>query len=120
MTSNAQKLYTEARQTCMDLGMKPDLKSARRVVKTGGNAIKCTKNYQSRRDFTKIEDKPYTNEFGEQEAFGSICRRNLSYAEDFVAKNLKKFQGGVQNMTDASMLVLEYQRKEINRLKKNN
>jgi hypothetical protein len=117
MTTNAQKLYTEAKQTCLNLGIEPTFKSTRRLVKTGGSAIKNAKNYFSRRDVTQIKDKPYTNEFGDQEPFGSICERNLSYAEDFVAKNMKKFQGGVQNMTDASMLVMQYQRKEIDRLK---
>jgi len=120
MSNNAQKLYTEARNTCMDLGMKPTFKSTRRLVKTGGVAIKSTKNYFNRREVMNIEEKPYTNEFGEQEAFGSICERNLQYAEEFVAKNLKKFQGGLVNMSEASDLVLKYQRMEIDRLKGDN
>lgn len=120
MTNNAQKLYTEARQTCMDIGIKPTFKSTRRLVKTGGSTIRSTKNYFNRREVTSIEDKPYTNEFGEQEAFGGICQRNLTYAEQFVAKNLKKGQGLVTNMTEASALVMKYQRKEIDRLKNGN
>jgi len=120
MASNAQKLYTEARQTCMDIGIKPTFKSTRRLVKTGGVACKGMKNYYNRREVTNIEQKPYTNEFGEQEAFGSICQRNLDYAEEFVAKNVKKFQGGLNNMTEASNLVMKYQRMEIDRLKGDN
>lgn len=120
MATNAQKLYTEARQTCMDLGMKPTFKSTRRLVKSGGSAIRGTKNYFNRREVMDIETKPYTNEFGEQEEFGSICRRNLEYAGQFVSKNMKKGQGIVTNMTEASDLVMKYQRKEIERLKGGN
>jgi hypothetical protein len=74
------------------------------------------KNYYNRRDITDIEQKPYTNEFGEQEAFGSICDRNLEYAEDFVNKNMKKFQGGVKNMTEASLYIIHMQRQQIQKL----
>jgi len=120
MATNAQKLYTEARQTCMDIGIKPTFKSTRRLVKSGGTAIRSTKNYFDRRDVTNIENKPYTNEFGEQEAFGSICQRNLDYAEEFVTKNMRKGQGLVRNMTEASNLIIKYQRMEIDRLKGDN
>jgi len=120
MATNAQKLYNEARQTCMDIGIKPTFKSTRRLVKTGGCTIRGNKNYFNRREVMDIEKKPYTNEFGEQEAFGSICQRNLEYAEQFVSKNMKKGQGIVNNMTEASDLVMKYQRKEIDRLKNGN
>lgn len=116
MTTNAQKLYTEARQACLGLDLKPTLGSARRLIKSGSSSIRGMKNYYQRREVMNISHKPYTNEFGEQEEFGSICDRNLPYAEKFVQKNLSKFEGGVRNMTEASIFVMRKQREQLNEL----
>ena len=113
--TNANHFFAEAKQTCLDLGFTPNLKSARRVLKSGKSSIKGSNNYFARREIFDISEKPYTNEFGDQEAFGSICERNLEYAESFVENNMKKFQGGVKNMTDATLYIMRRQRQELNR-----
>jgi hypothetical protein len=115
----AKTLYKEAQQTCLDLGLSPTLGSARRVLKTGKTSIKSMSNYYVRREVLEIADKPYTNEYGQQEPFGDICERNLEYAEMFVERNMNKFQGGVRNMTEASRFVIQEQRKQIKKLKAN-
>lgn len=114
--TNANQFFAEAKQTCLDLGFVPTIKSARRVLKTGKSSLRSMKNYYDRKEITDISEKPYTNEFGEQEAFGSICERNLEYAEGFVNKNMKKFQGGVKNMTEASLHIIHMQRIQIQKL----
>jgi hypothetical protein len=113
--TNANQFFAEAKQTCLDLGFVPTIKSARRVLKTGKSSLRSMKNYYDRKEITDISEKPYTNEFGDQEAFGSICERNLEYAESFVENNMKKFQGGVKNMTDATLYIMRRQRQELNR-----
>lgn len=119
MTNAYQKaLYKEAQQACLDLGLTPDLKSSRRILQSGKSSIKGMENYQNRKTETDIAKKPYTNEYGEQEPFGDICNRNLPYAEDFVQKNMAKFEGGVRNMTEASLFVMRQQRVQIDRLSK--
>lgn len=115
--TNAQQFFAEAKQTCLDLGFTPTIKSARRVLNSGKSSIKSGKNYFARREITDISQKPYTNEFGDQEAFGAICERNLEYAESFVENNMKKFQGGVKNMTDATLYIMRRQRQELNNRK---
>ena len=108
--------YAEAKQACLDLGLQPNLGSTRRILKTGASTIKNMNNYFDRREITDIEKKPYTNEFGEQEPFGDICDRNLEYAERFVEKHMDRFQGGVKNMTEASLFVMRKQREQIKKL----
>lgn len=115
--TNAQQFFAEAKQTCLDLGFTPNIKSARRVLNSGKSSIKSGKNYFARREIADISQKPYTNEFGDQEAFGAICERNLEYAESFVENNMKKFQGGVKNMTDATLYIMRRQRQELNNRK---
>lgn len=117
--TTANRIATEAKQACLDLGMEPSVYSARKILNRGKSAITGYKNYLNRREVYDISEKPYTNEFGEQEAFGAICDRNLEYAENFVNKNMKKFQGGVGNMTDASLYIMKKQREQLNKLKSN-
>lgn len=117
--TNANRIANEAKQACLDLGFEPNISSARKILKRGKSAIKGYKNYLMRREVYDIKEKPYTNEFGEQEAFGSICERNLEYAEGFVNKNMKKFQGGVSNMTDASLYIMKKQREQLDKFKGN-
>ena len=112
-------LYTEAKQACLELGLAPNLGSSRRILRSGKTAVKSSTNYYNRKNETDIAKKPYTNEFGEQEAFGSICERNLEYAEDFVKKNAAKFDGGRQNMTEASLYIMRKQREQIKALSGN-
>ena len=112
----ANALYTEAKQACLDLGLQPNLGSSRRLLRSGKAAVKGANNYYNRKNETDIAKKPYTNEFGEQEAFGSICERNLEYAENFVKKNAAKFEGGVANMTEASFYIMRMQREQIKAL----
>jgi len=116
-STNAAKLYEQSKQFCMDLGLLPDLENASRLLKSGASSVRGNLNYRTRKDVTDIALKPYTNEFGDQEAFGSICERDLEYAEKFVAKTMRRFQGGVQNMTEASMHIIRCQREEIKKLK---
>ena len=115
----ANTFYAEAKQACLDLGLSPNLGSSRRILRSGKTAVKSASNYYHRKDEADISKKPYTNEFGEQEAFGDICERNLEYAEDFVMKNLAKFEGGVKNMTEASFYVMKMQRQQIKALSEN-
>lgn len=112
----ANTFYAEAKQACLDLGMSPNLGSSRRILRSGKTSVKGMKNYFNRREVADIAQKPYTNEFGEQEAFGDICDRNLEYAEAYVEKNMAKFQGGVKNMTEASLFVMRKQREQIKQL----
>ena len=112
----AKTLYNEAKQACLELGLSPNLGSSRRLLRSGKTAVKGLKNYTLRKDEKDISKKPYTNEFGEQEPFGMICDRNLEYAEDFVQKNMAKFEGGVKNMTEASFLIMQKQRQKIKSL----
>ena len=112
----ASALYTEAKQICLELGLAPNLGSSRRILRSGKTAVKGATNYYNRKGETDISKKPYTNEFGEQEAFGAICDRNLEYAEDFVQKNMAKFEGGVKNMTEASFYIMRIQRAQIKAL----
>lgn len=112
----ANTFYTEAKQACLELGLSPNLGSSRRLLRSGKTAVKSSNNYYNRKNETDIAKKPYTNEFGEQEAFGSICERNLEYAEDFVKKNSAKFEGGVANMTEASFYIMRMQREQIKAL----
>jgi hypothetical protein len=116
-STNAAKLYNQSKQFCMNLGLLPDFDNASRLLKSGATSVKGNLNYHSRKDIVDIALKPYTNEFGEQEAFGSICSRDLEYAEKFVEKTMSRFQGGVKNMTEASMHIIRCQRAEINKLK---
>lgn len=111
--------YTEAKQACLELGLSPNLGSTRRILRAGKSSIKNMNNYYDRREILEIEKKPYTNEFGDQEPFGSICDRNLEYAERFVEKHMDRFQGGVKNMTEASILVMRKQRQKIKELSGN-
>lgn len=115
--TNANRIANAAKQACLDLGLEPTFNSARRVLDRGKSSIRSLKNYYNRREITNIAEKPYTNEFGEQEAFGDICERNLEYATVFVEKNMNKFQGGVNNMTEASMYIMRKQREELKNLK---
>lgn len=117
--TTANRIAAEARQACFDLGLAPSLPSIKRILKTGKTSLRNMKNYYSRKDITDIAKKPYTNEFGQQEAFGSICERNLEYAEGFVQKNMAKFEGGVNNMTEASFYIMRIQREQINKLSGN-
>lgn len=112
----ANALYTEAKQACLELGLAPNLGSSRRILRSGKSAVKGATNYYNRKNEKDIAKKPYTNEFGEQEAFGLICDRNLEYAEDFVQKNMAKFEGGVKNMTEASFYIMRIQRAQIKAL----
>ena len=115
--TNAAKLYGQSKQFCMDLGLIPDFDSASRLLRSGVSSVRGNLNYRTRRDIVDIAKKPYTNEFGKQEAFGSICYRDLEYAEKFVEATMSRFQGGVKNMTEASMYIIRCQRAEINKLK---
>lgn len=115
--TNANRIANAAKQACLELGLEPTFKSSRRVIESGKTSIRSFKNYHNRREITNIAEKPYTNEFGEQEAFGDICERNLEYATVFVEKNMGKFQGGVNNMTEASMYIMKKQRQELKNLK---
>ena len=119
MTSTVAKVWNEAKQQCLDLGMEPSVKSATKLIKRGGSSVKNMRNYFSRREVTDIELKPYTNEFGKQEPFGEICDRNMEYAEAFVNKNMNKFQGGVSNMTSAALFIMRKQREQIDKMKDN-
>ena len=110
-------VWNTAKQQCLDLGMAPNENNAKKLIKRGGSSVKNMRNYVARNDITDIEQKPYTNEFGEQEAFGSICERNMEYAERFVEKNMSKFQGGVNNMTIAAMYIMRRQRQQLNKRK---
>lgn len=115
--TSAAKLFDQSKQFCMDLGLLPDLDNASRLLKSGAASVRGNINYRSRKDIVDIAEKPYTNEFGKQEAFGSICDRDLEYAERFVEATMSRFQGGVRNMTEASMYIIRCQRAEINKLK---
>jgi hypothetical protein len=117
--TNANRIANAAKQACLELGLEPTFKSSRRVIESGKTSIRSMKNYYNRKEITSIEQKPYTNEFGQQEAFGSICARNLEYAEGFVQKNMAKFEGGVNNMTEASFYIMRIQREQINKLSSN-
>jgi hypothetical protein len=112
---NHKVLYSEAKQACFDLGLEPNMQSSRRILQSGKTSIKSMANYNNRKNETDIAKKFYTNENGEQEAFGDICKRNLIYAESFVKKNMAKFEGGVRNMTDASLHVMRQQRVQESR-----
>ncbi len=107
---NHKVLYSEAKQACFDLGLEPNMESSRRILQSGKTSIKSMANYNNRKNETDIAKKLYTNEYGEQEAFGDICKRNLTYAESFVQKNMAKFEGGVRNMTEADDYVMRQQR----------
>jgi len=109
-------VWNTAKQQCLDLDMKPSVGNAKKLIKRGGRSVKDAKNYVARQAFVNIADKPYTNEFGEQEALGSICDRNMEYAERFVEKNMAKFQGGVNNMTDATLYIMRRQREQLDTL----
>lgn len=111
------KVWNTAKQECLDLGMTPTVDNAKSLIKRGGTSVRTMQNYVDRKDVTDIRQKPYTNEFGEQEAFGDICERNLEYAEQFVRKNMKKFQGGVKNMNVASLYIIQKQREQLDNLK---
>jgi len=117
MTSTVAKVWNEAKQQCLDLGLEPSAKNATKLIKRGGSSVKNMRNYFFRREITKIELKPYTNEFGKQEPFGEICDRNMEYAEAFVNRNMNKFQGGVSNMTTAALYIMRKQREQINNMK---
>jgi len=110
-------VWNTAKQQCLDLGMAPNENNAKKLIKRGGSSVRNFRNYLERNEITEIEHKPYTNEFGKQEAFGSICERNMEYAEHFVEKNMKKFQGGVNNMTIAAMYIMRKQREQLNKRK---
>ena len=111
------KVWNAAKQQCLDLDLPPNEYNAKKLIKRGGSAIKNFRNYLDRKDVVNISEKPYTNEYGEQEAFGSICDRNLEYAELFVQKNMRKFQGGVDNMTHATLYIMRKQREQLDKLK---
>lgn len=115
MTS-AAKVWNTAKQQCLDLELEPTVDNANKLIRRGGSSVKNMRNYNARSEITDISQKPYTNEFGDQEAFGSICDRNIEYAEQFVDKNYKKFQGGVSNMTNAAMYIVRCQRERLNML----
>lgn len=116
-SNNAAKLYDQSKQFCLELGLLPDISNASRILKSGASSVRGNINYNRRKDITSIADKPYTNEYGQQEAFGTICDRDLEYAEKFVEKTMSRFQGGVKNMTEASMYIIRCQRAEIKKLK---
>ena len=111
-TTNAQtryealELYTEAKESALSLGLDANISTARRFLKNGLSSVRGSMNYTARRNVVNIALKPYTNEFGEQEAFGSLCDRNLPYAEKFVLENLNRFEGGVNNMTEAMKYII--------------
>ena len=111
------KVWNAAKQQCLDLNLEPNEHNAKKLIKRGGSSVKNMRNYFARQDITNIEQKPYTNEFGEQEAFGSICDRDMEYAENFVNKNMAKFQGGVNNMTIAALYIMRKQREQLNKRK---
>ena len=110
------KVWNAAKQQCLDLDLPANENNAKKIIKRGGSSIRNMRDYLSRREIVDIEDKPYTNEFGKQEAFGSICDRNMEYAELFVQKNMNKFQGGVNNMTIAAMYIMRKQREQLDTL----
>ena len=112
----AAKVWNTAKQQCLDLGLEATVDNAKKLIRRGGSSVKNMQNYHARQDVTDIELKPYTNEFGEQEAFGAICDRNMEYAERFVEKNMAKFQGGVNNMTDATLYIMRRQREQLDTL----
>ena len=116
MTS-ATKVWNTAKQQCLDLNLKPTVDNANKLIRRGGSSVKNMRNYNARSEITDISEKPYTNEFGDQEAFGSICDRNIGYAEQFVDKNMRKFQGGVSNMTIAALYIVRRQREQLDNLK---
>lgn len=109
-------VWNTAKQQCLDLDMTPTVNNAKKLIKRGGRSVKDARNYIARQAFMNIADKPYTNEFGEQEALGSICDRNMEYAEQFVEKNMAKFQGGVNNMTEATLYIMRRQREQLDTL----
>lgn len=111
------KVWNAAKQQCLDLGLPANESNAKKLIKRGGSSVRNMRNYLSRCEIMDIEEKPYTNEFGKQEAFGSICDRNMEYAERFVEKNMNKFQGGVNNMTMAAMYIMRRQREQLNKRK---
>lgn len=109
-------VWNTAKQQCLDLDMTPTVNNAKKLIKRGGRSVKDARNYVARQAFMNIADKPYTNEFGEQESLGSICDRNMEYAEQFVEKNMAKFQGGVNNMTEATLYIMRRQREQLDTL----
>lgn len=109
-------VWNAAKQQCLDLDMTPTVNNAKKLIKRGGRSVKDARNYVARQAFNNIAEKPYTNEFGEQEPLGLICDRNMEYAEHFVEKNMAKFQGGVNNMTDATLYIMRRQREQLDTL----
>ena len=67
-------VWNTAKQQCLDLDMKPSVGNAKKLIKRGGRSMKDAKNYVARQAFINIADKPYTNEFGEQDNGDSVGR----------------------------------------------
>ena len=62
------------------------------------------------------QSKQFCMDLGLLPDFDSASRL-LEYAEKFVEATMSRFQGGVKNMTEASMYIIRCQRAEINKLK---
>jgi len=118
MSKAAKNVWMSAQQSCLDLGIMPTEDNAQTLIKRGATSVKSGQNYAARSGIQDVSQKPYTNEFGEQEILETICDRNMEYAERFVERNMAKFQGGVHNMTLASLYIMRRQRQKLDELSK--
>ena len=113
MTNITNRVFKQFKTTATQLGLPLTDGTSSKLFNRARSSIVGGRNYTTRKVVTHVADKPYVNEFGEQEALSSIADRNFDYAWDSVQRNKDRFEGGVNNMTECQQYLTSILRNKI-------